>query len=304
MASAATFLGSMFDRDSDRTERAMRRFKPEGVTGRLDVAYGPGRDERLNLFAPRNTTEPLPVVVWIHGGAWFSGRKEHTSPYVEILASRGFVGVSLDYSIAPGAAYPVAVNQLNDALGFLVENSAGLGIDPTRVVIAGDSAGAQYASQLAVLTTNPGYATRLGIVPTLTRAQLRGVILNCGIYDTGDIHKLRGLSGWGFGVALRSYLGVREWPGSSGAQDMSTVDFITADFPPAWISGGNGDPLTATQSRPFAAKLRALGVPVTSRFFPQDTKPAVPHEYQFRLQRADAQSALESTVEFLRAVTR
>jgi acetyl esterase/lipase len=304
MAFAARLIGSLFDRDSGRTERAMRRFKPDGVSARLDVAYGPGKDERLDLFVPGNATEPLPAVVWIHGGGWFSGKKEHASPYVEILASHGFAGVSLDYSIAPGASYPVAINQLNTALAFLEANAGEYGIDSNRFILAGDSAGAQYASQLAVIATNPDYAERLGIVPALAGTQLCGLILNCGIYDVSELHKGRGIGGWGFRVALGAYLGRPDFPGTPAAAEMSTIDFVTSDFPQTWISGGNGDALTATQSLPFAAKLASLRVPITTLFYPRGTRPSVPHEYQFRLHRPDARAALDSTLEFLHRVVR
>ena len=84
---------------------------------------------------------------------------------------------------------------------------------------------------------------------------------------------------------------------------MSTLDHITADFPQTWISGGNADPLTASQSQPFAAKLASLGVPVSTVFYPKDHEPKLEHEYQFHLNLTDAQNALTSTVDFLRSVT-
>jgi acetyl esterase/lipase len=80
---------------------------------------------------------------------------------------------------------------------------------------------------------------------------------------------------------------------------MSTLDYVTADFPRTWISGGNGDPLTATQSKPLAAKLTGLGVDVTPVFYDDDHEPSLPHEYQFHLDYEDAQTALDSTLDFL-----
>jgi acetyl esterase/lipase len=84
---------------------------------------------------------------------------------------------------------------------------------------------------------------------------------------------------------------------------MSTIDDVTADFPPTWISGGNGDPLTATQSRPLHDRLDQLGVDVTALFFPDDTQPPLPHEYQFHLDRPEAHQALQSTIDWLGRVT-
>ena len=112
-----------------------------------------------------------------------------------------------------------------------------------------------------------------------------------------------GIGGWGFRESLWAYLGDRDWPTSVGANEMSTLDHVTADFPTTWISGGNGDPLTASQSKPLAAALTALGVSVTEQFYPADLTPALPHEYQFHLETPEAQSALQSTLDFLAVVT-
>ena len=80
---------------------------------------------------------------------------------------------------------------------------------------------------------------------------------------------------------------------------MSTLDWVTADFPRTWISGGNGDPLTLSQSKPLATKLDGLGVEVETVFYPDDQEPELPHEYQFHLDYEDARTALESTLAFL-----
>lgn len=59
---------------------------------------------------------------------------------------------------------------------------------------------------------------------------------------------------------------------------MSTIDQVTAAFPPAFISGGNGDPLTDRRSRPLAAKVQRLGVPVSTLLFPPGHEPSLAHE--------------------------
>ena len=139
--------------------------------------------------------------------------------------------------------------------------------------------------------------------PGLSAEQLRGVVLNCGIYDVSGIPEAPGLAGWGFRVALWSYIGAKDWSVHPGGDEMSTLDFVTADFPPTWISGGNDDPLTESQSKPLAAKLTGLGVDVTEVFYAADTTPGLPHEYQFHLDFDAAQTALQSTLDWLATVT-
>ena len=275
-----------------------------GIDAKLDVPYGDGGiDTTLDVFSPEGTAGPLPTVVWIHGGAWISGHKEDVNPYAEIIASHGYITVSVNYTVAPEQKYPVAVKQLNTALGFLISHADEYNIDTNRIVVAGDSAGAQLTSQLANMVTNPPFAKTMDIKPALLPKQLAGVILNCGIYDVSGIPDAPGIGGWGFRISLWAYLGKRDWAHTAGGEQMSTIDYVTSDFPRTWISGGNDDPLTASQSKPLAAKLRELGVPVTSVFYEQDHVPALPHEYQFHLDFQEAKDALDSTLSFLESVT-
>jgi acetyl esterase/lipase len=80
---------------------------------------------------------------------------------------------------------------------------------------------------------------------------------------------------------------------------MSTLRFVTRDFPATFISGGNADGLTPAQSRALAGRLAELGVPVTERFFADDHEPALGHEYQFKLDGIDARDTLAATLDFL-----
>ncbi|MGJ4845224.1 alpha/beta hydrolase [Leifsonia sp. Le1] len=298
---SALLIRALFERGAADTVAEMEPYVPKsGVDAHRDIAYGDaGSDTSLDVFTPTGESTPLTTVVWIHGGAWISGDKSNVDPYVQILASHGYTTVSLNYTISPETTYPTALNQLNDALGFLVEHAAEYNIDPNSIVIAGDSAGSQYTAQLATIVTNPAYAERVGVTPTLTAKQLKAVILNCGIYDVRGIPDAPGIGGWGFRIALWSYLGAKDWSKTPGGRDMSTIEDVTADFPTTWISGGNADPLTDSQSKPLAKKLEGLGVDVTSVFYPADESPALPHEYQFHLDFAKARSALQSTIVFL-----
>ena len=302
---AALLIRAIFDDQANKTVAEMDKYVPEsGVTSLLNQAYGSGVDQQFDVFRPVGTTDALPTIVWIHGGAWISGSTENVDPYARILADRGFTVVTLDYPYGPEHTYPRSIDSLATAFAFLVENADEYDIDPDRIVIAGDSAGSNLTSQLAVVVTNPEYADLLGITPPLTPEQLRGVVLTCGIYDVSEIPEAPGIGGWGFRIALWAYLGERDWSNTPGGDEMSTLDYVTADFPAAWITGGNGDPLTSNQSVPLADKLRGLGVDVTDLFYAADHEPALPHEYQFHLDFEDAQSALEQIVSFAERVTR
>ena len=302
---SALLIRTVFEVNAHQTVQTMEKYAPTGgLRERMNVPYAPGgsSDTTFDLFAPEGAVQPRTTVVWIHGGAWISGDKSNVDPYVRIIASHGYTGISLNYTVAPEAQYPTALKQLNSALGYILEHAAELGVDPSHIVLAGDSAGAQYAAQLAVMATNESYTQRLGIRPALTKDHLAAVVLDCGIYDVRGIPKAPGIGGWGFRTALWAYLGTKDWSHTPGGEAMTTVDHVTKDFPRTWISGGNADPLTAGQSKPMAAKLKGLGVQVTSVFYPENETPPLQHEYQFHLNLAAARSALNSTLQFLGTV--
>ena len=274
------------------------------VTRHRELQYlGSDRRPRLDLFLPDTVRKPLPVVMWIHGGAWISGSKEDVAPYLKVLAGYGYAVAGVGYSISPKAVYPTAIKELNAALGFIREHADRYGLDPNRIVLAGDSAGAQLAAQLALAITNPEYARETGVVPAAASHQLRGILLNCGVFDFPSVARLAGPMGWGLRKALWSYTGSRNWASTAAAEHMSILQQADHRFPPTYISSGNGDDLTLSQSIPLADRLEELGVPVVRRFWPKEYKPALGHEYQFELHRPEAMESLHETVAFLADVT-
>lgn len=302
---SAMLIRAVFEMGGTATAEEMDRHQPDAeIRQTLGVPYADGgAATTLDVFTQALAGERRPTVVWIHGGAWISGESANVDPYLRILAAEGYTTIAVNYTLGPEGVYPVAVTELNDALAYIVQHADELNVDPTQLVLAGDSAGAQLASQLATLVTNPSYAGLLGIRPALSADQLSGVILNCGVYDLRAMAELQGLPAWGFKIALWAYTGTKNWSEESSGATMSTIEFVTADFPPTYISGGNGDGLTWLQSIPMAQRLHSLGVPVTELFWPAPHEPALPHEYQFHLDSPDAQTALARTIDWLAAHT-
>lgn len=317
----ALLIRAFFTQNAAKMSEIMAPYAPtSGVDSVLNVAYLPDGDPKttMDVYYPTGTDKPLGTVVWTHGGAWISGDKANDRSYFEILASHGYTVIGLDYGYGPEAKFPTAVFQINDALAFIQENALTYHVDVNRIVMAGDSAGANLTSQVAALTTNPDYAAQMSFTPALKPSQLRGLVLNCGVYDManmiGDsdqmdaVHTtsssqsfLQKLLTWGDTTSLWAYTGDKDLTKSTSIAQMSTINFATKDFPPVYITGGNADPLTAAQSVPMVNKLTSLGVSVDSLFWPANYTPALPHEYQFRLDLAAAQTALTRTFEFLSA---
>lgn len=275
-------------------------YLPHDVTSRIDLRYDEADpDARLDVFYPSrldHTVGTLPTIIWIHGGGWVAGNKKDIVPYQQILAHQGYTTVSIEYSHAPEKHYPTPLRQANMALDFLIQNSQKLHIDPSRLVIAGDSAGAQIAAQLINIISVPSYAALIGIQPAISREQLKGAILYCGVYTlTKD--RSKGIVAQAGHAMLWAYLGEEDFDNPK-FRGLKLTDFVDNRFPPTFISDGNAD-LLLPQSRLMAKTLESHTVPVDELFFPDSETPKVNHEYQFLFNTLPAQLSFHRLTQFL-----
>jgi acetyl esterase/lipase len=230
----------------------------------------------------------LPLVVWVHGGGWIGGTRTQMREYLQIIAGAGYVAVGLDYSHAPRRHHPVQARQVNTALRYLTSLEDSYGIDPQRVVLAGDSAGAQIAAQVAAAHVDPSYARAIGLVPALRPGQIRAAVLMCGAYDlTGPLG--RGVQARILHAALWAYAGIRNYRTDPAFGYASVLYHLTPDYPPAFVTAGDTDPVLP-QSRELVERLDALGV-ATSPLFP-DAGTGAGHEYHLDLDTEPAAHAL------------
>lgn len=294
-------IRAVFDRGAAEASRKLAAQVPPGVssaTHRYDPADPQGW---LDIHRPASLPGGGPVVVWIHGGGFISGQRGDITNYARILAGEGFAVVNMDYTIAPEATYPGPVRQVLAALAFLGREQERLGLPSPRFVLAGDSAGAQIAAQTAAVITNPDYARRVGVEPQTAPQGIVGVLLHCGVYDIAGMGRDGGVLGWFVGSAGWAYSGKRDWRTDQDFLTMSLAPHLTADFPAAFISAGNADPL-GPQSVALAQQLEAAGIPTETLFFPPDHAPPLGHEYQFDLGTQAGQLALRRSVQWLRTL--
>jgi acetyl esterase len=301
---AAVLIRVVSDRNGRRIAVAMGRHVPGGIGELLDQEYlADHRRTLLDVFYPTGAgqeSQQLPTIVWLHGGAWISGSKNNIAHYLRILASHGFTTVGVGYSLASDHKYPEPVRQAAAALSYLERHAERLHIDPFRMVLAGDSAGAQIAAQLALVVSDPDYAKRLGIAAPIAADRLRAVLLHCGGYDLSLVGT-RGGSGQGFlRTVLWSYTGSRNYLELPYVRLASVTKYVGKNFPPAFISAGNADPLLP-HSLALARTLATHGVEV-EEFFPSSSS-GLRHQYQFELDKEAARQALERSIDFLRRHT-
>ena len=118
----------------------------EGMSRRLDVRYGPGAAETLDLFpAPR---QGAPVLVFIHGGYWRAMDKAQYAFLAPSFVDDGALVVVPNYGLCPAVTIEEIALQLTHALAWVHRNAALYGGDPSRIVVAGHSAGGHLAAML------------------------------------------------------------------------------------------------------------------------------------------------------------
>lgn len=297
---SALLVGDLFEQNSHKVSQALEKYVPGSVASTLNVQYKTDdEDAYLDVYYPRDTVKQLPTIVWVHGGGWISGDKSNIANYLKILAAKGYTTISIGYSIAPEKKYPTPVLQTNEALGYINRNADYLHVDPKQIVMAGDSAGSQIAAQVATLSTSNDYAKILGVAPQLQKEQIKGMLLNCGAYDISLADS--GSNDTGAKLLhtfLWSYSGKKDFMNDKDLMKASVINYVTKDFPPSFITAGNGDPLLE-QSVRFSKKLQSLNVEVSDLFYEKNYSPELQHEYQFNLDQDAGKLALKQMEAFL-----
>ena len=292
-----------FDKEADKVNRELAIQVPDSIKSIENVQYDPGdgdayMDAYIQPEAVRSGKR-LPVIVWTHGGGLISGNKGQLANYCKILASRGYVVISIDYTIAPGGKYPKPIQQLNSALAYISANAEKFNADTSFFVLAGDSGGSMISAAAANVITSTSYAQITNVQPVLNPDQLKGLLLYCGIYEIDNLNT-EGAFGSFLKTVTWAYFGTKNISNDKYAKTASVTNFLTGKFPPTFISAGNNDPLL-NQSKILAEKLSTLNVPIDTLFYPKNHEPALGHEYQFKLDSA-GKIALERSSSFLRMI--
>lgn len=120
---------------------------PEGVTVHRDVAYVTNGHERqkLDLYVP-DVGQNLPLIIWVHGGAWRGRSKAHYIPMEYLNA--GYAGASINYRLSQHAIFPAQIEDVKAAVRWLRANAATYRLDPNRFAAWGSSAGGHLVAML------------------------------------------------------------------------------------------------------------------------------------------------------------
>lgn len=212
-----------------------------GVPLREEGGWRLGAD----VTVPRGTG-PFPAVVYLHGGGWVMGSPWTHRRLAAELAARGLLVVSVDYRRAPKHRFPGAVDDAAFALRWAHRHVAEYGGDPDRLLVGGDSAGANLAAALLAAG-----------VPGATEVQ--AALLFYGVFDYHRaLPTLSGLLG-GDDAASQLYLDPADFDALRGDPRLSPEAHVRG-FPPTWITVGERDPLRP-ESEALAARLAVASVP-------------------------------------------
>lgn len=219
----------------------------------------------LDLVLPPRTGAAAPVVVFLHGGGWQAGSRRSAgpgfaalspTPFVR-LAAAGYAVAAVDYRLSAEAVWPAQLQDVAAALRWLGRDGPGLGLDPARLVLWGESAGGHLAALAGLLARHPdrGGAPVAAVVDWYGPADLRTMAAQLGPGAATDPDALDSRESRLLGAALPT---VPEL-----AADASPVTHVTADAPPFLLVHGTADRLVPyAQSVDLAAALRRCGVPV------------------------------------------
>lgn len=123
----------------------------------IEISGSDGNPIDVRIVRPRGFTGLLPVVLYVHGGGWILGNKDTHDYLIRSIAHGANVAVVfVNYTPSPEAQYPVAIEQIYDVARYIVAKGPTLGLNPSKMVIAGDSVGGNMATVVAQMAKDRG----------------------------------------------------------------------------------------------------------------------------------------------------
>lgn len=226
----------------------------------LSIPTRDGHSLPAMLFAP-SEAPGLPVLLYFHGGGFTVGSVRTHERLCRRLAHLAHCAVvSVDYRLAPDAPFPTAVNDAWDSLAWLREQAQGLGLDPTRIAVGGDSAGGTLALVTAISARDAGWPLALQLL----------FYPGCAGHQDTPSHRLfvkgflldASLITYFFGQYLRDPADRNDWRFAPlDGVDASGQPRELEGVAPAWFGLAECDSLV-DEGVAMADRLRLAGVPV------------------------------------------
>ena len=233
-----------------------------------DITIGAASPLKARLYVPHGAQTPSPLLLWFHQGGCVIGDLDTSHPFCTLLAERAACRVlNVDYRLAPEHRFPAAAEDALAAYEWAAGQADGLGADPSRIAVGGDSAG--------------GYLTAVVTHALRTREDLPQPVFQLLVYPwldaMGETDSYRTMAdAWPLSAAMMAWFAALylNEPGEAASPLASPIRNDAFDgLPSAYIATAGFDPLR-DEGALYAEKLRAAGVPVTYRCFD-----ALPHGF-------------------------
>lgn len=241
--------------------RSQLRALPEGTRVIRDLGYvtnGHPR-QKLDLYLPAQGTN-LPLVVWIHGGAWLAGSKEQCRALP--LLKEGFAVASVNYRLSQHAIFPAQLEDCKAAIRWLRAHARLYGIDPDRIGVWGESAG----GHLAALLGTTGDITEFDTGENLdVSSRVQAVCDWFGPTDFIQMNRFPEGQNHNAPASPESRLiGGPILENKDKARRANPITYVSKDDPPFLIMHGDKDRVVPiNQSELLAEALKSAGVKVT-----------------------------------------
>src|SRR5580704_12831159 len=211
------------------------------VTANVTYLTATGYDAKLDVYRRRDTTAPQPTLIFYHGGGWIGGTKEASVMSLVPWLEMGWNVVNVEYRMARVAPAPAGVEDALCALRFVVAQAKAYGVDTSRIVVSGESAGGHLALAAGMIPASAGFTSVCaggGFTSSDNAVPKVAAIINWyGITDLNDMLA---------GPNVRSY--AVQWLGSSAsrtemAKSVSPLTYVRAGLPPILSIQGDADPI-------------------------------------------------------------
>lgn len=234
---------------------------PDGVKVTKDIVYETvnGRELPLDLYIPEGATEPLPLIIWIHGGGWRGGNKSGIHRCVEVL-KHGYALASVEYRLSGEAIFPAAIEDCKAAVSYLRWKAPKLGIDPDRFGVWGSSAGGHLVALLG--TTNDVMDFDTHPVTKMASPTVQAV---CNWFGPTDFLRMNDVTGAMDHDAPNSpeslFIGVPIQEHPEKVQRANPITYVSPSDPPMLLMHGDDDQLVIyNQSELLYRALQKAGV--------------------------------------------
>lgn len=236
-----------------------------------DICYGTEYpNSYLDIYiANNNPSVSRPTVIMIHGGGFVWGDKAEGDPngntsgtaqYINSFLDEGYNLVSINYVFAPEYLYPTPMYRISQAVEFLQTNGSKYGIDMSKIIFTGGSAGGHLEGQFVNIQTNEAYAKELGITPVLDKESIVAVIFNSALLDNERFGKTgTAIIDYLFTQCGRTYFNCNRLEGNRNVIQSNVIENMTKDFPACYISDGNTGTFNE-QAKELYEKTKALGI--------------------------------------------